>query len=66
MDLAGPPPTVPAHDCSMLALFIYDTSSVQDRLIQGAIMASTATGVQRVSQAKPREKAGERSEVSKL
>ncbi|RMJ18320.1 hypothetical protein CDV36_002024 [Fusarium kuroshium] len=66
MDPAGPPPTVPALDCSMLAHFIYDTSSLQDRLIQGAIMAGTATSVQKVSRIKSREKAGEISEIAKL
>ncbi|RSL57452.1 hypothetical protein CEP51_014240 [Fusarium floridanum] len=66
MDLAGSSPHVPVQDVSMLALFIYDTSSVQDRLIQGAIMAGTATGVQKVPCAKSQEKTRERSEIAKL
>lgn len=51
----------------MLASFIYDTSSLQDRLVQGAIMAGTATGVQKVPRAmSPEETGKETSEVSKL
>ncbi|RSL69969.1 hypothetical protein CEP54_001994 [Fusarium duplospermum] len=66
MDSVSPSPAVPMQDVSMLALFIYDTSSLQDRLIQVAIMAGTATGVQKVPTAKSREKTGKRSEVAKL
>lgn len=50
----------------MLASFIYDTSSLQDRLIQGTIMASTATGVQKVPRTISREKTGKTSEVANL
>lgn len=57
----------PVQDDSMLASFIYDTSSLQDRLIQGALMASTATGVQKVSRAKSREKTEKKtSEMARL
>ncbi|RSM17703.1 hypothetical protein CDV31_003473 [Fusarium ambrosium] len=66
MDPAGSSPHIPVKDVSMLALFIYDTSSVQDRLIQGAIMAGTATGVQKGPRAKSQEKTRERSEIAKL
>ncbi|KAJ4124337.1 hypothetical protein NW754_000037 [Fusarium falciforme] len=64
MDPAGPSPR---RDDSMLASFIYDTSSLQDRLIQCAIMAGAATGVQEVPRAmSPEETGKETSEVSKL
>ncbi|KAJ3462003.1 hypothetical protein MRS44_010556 [Fusarium solani] len=65
MDSAGPSPAVPVQDDSMLASFIYDTSSLQDRLIQGTIMAGTAIGVQKVPRTMSREKTGKTSEVAK-
>ncbi|KAM6519960.1 hypothetical protein FALCPG4_013525 [Fusarium falciforme] len=66
MDPAGVSPAVPFQDDSMLASFIYDTSSLQDRLIQGTIMVGTATGVQKVPRTMSREKTGKTLEVAKL
>lgn len=50
----------------MLASFIYDTSSLQDRLIQGTIMAGTATDAQKVPRTMSREKTEKTPEVAKL
>ncbi|KAL2680586.1 hypothetical protein Neosp_008188 [[Neocosmospora] mangrovei] len=67
MDPAGPSPTIPVHDDSMLASFIYDTSSLQDRLIQSTIMAGTATGVRKVPRTVSQGRTGKKaSEMSKL